>query len=128
MKFVEGRDRTTQIADYIAQASYEDLPDAVTLQAKRIILDTLGITLGASKYKAGKLASEFVESMGGKPEATIIGYHSKNSAVNAAFANGADAIIIFSMGYRPGFNTYADYYQAWAQIARETLDLGIYTG
>ncbi|MDH5232931.1 MAG: hypothetical protein OEY38_22985 [Gammaproteobacteria bacterium] len=34
-----------------------------------------------------------------------------------AIANGAEGILIFSMGFRPGFDHYAAYYDAWKQVA-----------
>jgi hypothetical protein len=42
-----------------------------------------------------------------------------------AFANGASGIMIWSMGSRSGFNTYTDYYNAWAAVSNETFDLGL---
>ena len=43
----------------------------------------------------------------------------------SAFANGADGLLIFSMGFRDGFESYSTYYQAWSQIAGELKHLGI---
>jgi 2-methylcitrate dehydratase PrpD len=83
--------KTDQLADYLEGAPHTDLPEAVIQQAKWILLDTFGITLGASAYRAGKLASKFAASAGGAPECTLLGFFSKNSAVHAAFANGVMA-------------------------------------
>ena len=43
----------------------------------------------------------------------------------AAIANGAQGILIWSMGSRSGFNTYADYYKAWAKFSNDTWRLGL---
>lgn len=42
-----------------------------------------------------------------------------------AIANGADGILVWSMGRRAGFSAYSDYYAAWAGISRETRELGL---
>jgi hypothetical protein len=43
----------------------------------------------------------------------------------AAFANGADGLLIFSMGSRQGFTNYSTYYDAWADVAQQLTTLGL---
>jgi len=43
----------------------------------------------------------------------------------AAFANGADGLLIYSMGFRQGFDSYSTYYEAWSQVVHELTDLGL---
>lgn len=43
----------------------------------------------------------------------------------AAFANGADGLLIFSMGSRQGFTNYSTYYDAWMEVAQQLTTLGL---
>nr|MCH9675850.1 hypothetical protein [Gammaproteobacteria bacterium] len=43
----------------------------------------------------------------------------------AAFANGAEGVLVYSLGYRPGFWSYAQYYDAWVAVLGETTELGL---
>ena len=88
MKTGESTQNTARIAEYIEQAKYEDLPREVIEKTKMVFLDTIGVMINASQYQAPKLAIDFIESLGGRQESTVIGHSSRNSSVNAAFANG----------------------------------------
>jgi 2-methylcitrate dehydratase PrpD len=88
MKPDKSKQKTIRVAEYIEQVKYEDLPREVIEKTKMVILDTLGVMINASQYQAPKLAIDFIQSLGGRQESTVIGYHSKNSSVHAAFANG----------------------------------------
>ncbi|MDP6875416.1 MAG: MmgE/PrpD family protein [Alphaproteobacteria bacterium] len=81
---------TEILASYAADLKYEDLPEPVVEQAKRIILDTMGCMIGGVPLPLGKSIIELAQEMGGgAPEATIVGSGTKVSAVAAAYANGA---------------------------------------
>ena len=43
----------------------------------------------------------------------------------AAFANGADGVLIYSMGFRSGFTNYETYYDAWSEIAHQLTNQGL---
>src|SRR5262249_59084448 len=49
---------------------------------------TRAAMLSGSRLKPGELAAAYVERLGGRPEATVIGTRIVTSAVNAALANG----------------------------------------
>ncbi len=72
---------TQRIARFAANLRYEDLsPELVTL-LKRCVLDTLGVTIGASGLAdEGRIALDYVQDMGGKPESTILGFGGKAPA------------------------------------------------
>lgn len=83
-----------ELARFIAETNYEDIPHAVIETQKKSILDAVGITLGAAVLGDG--CREFVElavenAVGGKNEATVIGFGKKLPAAWAAFANAAMA-------------------------------------
>jgi len=81
---------TEILASYAANLRYEDLPEQVVEQAKRIILDTVGCMIGGVPLPLGKSIVELAQEMGGgSSEATIIGSGAKVSSVAAAYASGA---------------------------------------
>ncbi len=79
---------TGVLAEFSAGLRYEDLPDHVVTEAKRLILDTIGCGLGGHAVEKGQMAVAFAEQMGGRAEATILGRREKVPAALAAFANG----------------------------------------
>lgn len=81
---------TEMLAKYAASLKYEDLPKEVTEIAKKCILDSVGITLGATTQGLGheKLLG-LIKNIGGREESTILGLGYKVPACMAAFANGA---------------------------------------
>ena len=80
-------------ADYIRSTNYEKLPAEVVSQAKRCILDLVGVSLAGYKLmEFPKQVVNYVAQLDGKPEATIIAQSGKKfPAINAALANGAFA-------------------------------------
>jgi 2-methylcitrate dehydratase PrpD len=82
---------TTALADYVANALDRDLPAEVIARTKLHVLDTLGAMVSGSRLKAGDLAARYVESLGGKPQAMVIGSRIVTSPVNAALANAMAA-------------------------------------
>lgn len=80
-------------ADYVRSTSYEKLPTEVVSQAKRCILDLIGVSLAGYKLmEFPQQVIDYVKRLGGEPEATIIAQSGKKfPAINAAFANGACA-------------------------------------
>jgi 2-methylcitrate dehydratase PrpD len=81
----------TVLADYIAKALDRDLPNEVIARTKLHVLDTFAAIVSGSRLKAGELAARYVESLGGKPQAMVIGTPIVTSAVNAALANAMAA-------------------------------------
>lgn len=83
-----------QLAEFIAETNYEDIPKVVFETQKKSILDGIGVTLGAATLGDG--CRDFVElatenSCHGTGEATVIGFNRKLPAGWAAFANAAMA-------------------------------------
>ncbi len=75
------------LTDFVFNTKYEDLPPEAVHEAKRILLDTLGVAVAGNTVAKGKLAVKVAAHNGGPQEATIIGGR-KVAAANAAFANG----------------------------------------
>ncbi len=76
------------VIDYVRGLAYQDVPPAIVQKAKDVILDEIGVILAASRYPAGKIATEIAREQGGSPQSSIMGADLKTSMVNAALANG----------------------------------------
>jgi len=79
------------LADFTADARYEDLPAHVVEESKRVLLDSIGCTLGGLSHSKGTIGIEYARLMGaGAPgaQATILGTRHRLSTVAAGFANG----------------------------------------
>lgn len=86
---VTGERATRRMAEYVARLRYEQLPAEIVDLMKQCLLDTLGVTIGASGMAPeGRIAHEYVKDLGGKPESTILGFGGKAPAAWAVFVNG----------------------------------------
>jgi 2-methylcitrate dehydratase len=96
-----GRLVTREYAEWVASVRYEDLPDNVTAEAGRALVDFLGecLFVGGTKPLGQEIAKFCAINGGGQPEATIIATGEKTLVSRAALANGTMAL---------GFE-YADY-------------------
>ncbi|RVU05962.1 MmgE/PrpD family protein [Novosphingobium umbonatum] len=77
------------LSAYVAEALYDDLPPATVTAAKQVLLDGLGVMLGASGMAPEVLP--FVKLAAGDGPCTILGNGLRASAPMAALANGAMA-------------------------------------
>ena len=82
---------TTALADYVAKTLDRELPAAVVARTKLHLLDTIAAMVSGSRLKPGDFAARYVDSLGGKPQAMVIGTGIVTSAVNAALANAMAA-------------------------------------
>jgi 2-methylcitrate dehydratase PrpD len=82
---------TTALCDYVAKTLDRDMPGDVVAKTKLHTLDTIAAMVSGSRLKAGVMAARYVDGLGGKPQATVIGTPLLTSTVNAALANGMAA-------------------------------------
>ena len=82
---------TTALSDYVANTLDRDMPPEVVAKTKLHTLDTIAAMVSGSRLKAGEMAARYVDSLGGKPQATVVGTSILTSTVNAALANGMAA-------------------------------------
>lgn len=83
---------TRRIAEHIAGANFDDLPDSTVAATKRALLDAAGVMLGASGIS--EEITPFIElARGGaaSPAATVLGRGFRTTPELAALANGAMA-------------------------------------
>lgn len=84
------KDVTRQLARHAAALDYDALPPELVDMIKQCVLDTLGVSIGASTLAPeASILAEYVNELGGKPEATILGFGGKAPAPWAAFVNGS---------------------------------------
>jgi 2-methylcitrate dehydratase PrpD len=66
------------------------LPPVLVERIKLCVLDTLGVSIGASTLsEEAKIVVEYVRDLGGKPESRILGFGGRAPAAWAVFANGS---------------------------------------
>lgn len=81
-------EETKQLAKFVSELTYEDLPKNVIDKAKELILDQLGCQLAGSTLPWSKPAFEYVvDYKGERKESTVVNYGFRTSAQDAAFVN-----------------------------------------
>ena len=76
-----------QIAEFAINLKYEDLPSEVINEVKRYLYDSVGCAFGGYHTKDVNIIRDIYKNMGGKEEATVIGFGEKIPAVNATLVN-----------------------------------------
>lgn len=79
-------DVTRTLATFAGEAS-AGLPEAALRQSYRLLLDTLGVAIGAVELPPARSLLAEIQSWGGTPEAAILASDHRTSAVQAAYAN-----------------------------------------
>ena len=94
---------TKKLVDFIISTEFEDIPNPVIHEAKRVLLDSIACALGGITTVKGRLGIAWAKRLGGIPEASILGMGDRLSCTSAAFANGElinaldyDAILVGS--------------------------------
>ena len=79
-----------QICNHIAQCRFENLPGEAVRAAKASILDTMGVMLASTTNSEDCVRmAELARELGGRPEATLIGFGDRVPSPMAALINGA---------------------------------------
>ena len=79
---------TLAIANYVCERRYEDFPEQAIDNAKRAILDTIGVMFAGSRHKVGQIISDYARASGAVGPATVVGQGFQTSPELAALANG----------------------------------------
>jgi 2-methylcitrate dehydratase PrpD len=82
---------TRKIGEFISAAKFQDFPADVVHQAKRLVLDHLGIAILGATSVPGRTVVETVKQLGGREESTIVGQSGLTSCLLAPLANGTMA-------------------------------------
>ncbi len=76
-----------QIAEFAVRLTYSDIPENVVHEVKRFLYDSIGCAYGGYHTKDVNILREIYLDMGGKKEATLIGFGDRVPAVNATLVN-----------------------------------------
>ncbi len=79
---------TDKILEFAADLRYQDIPPEAILEAKRLLLDSMGCALGGLLVDKGKIGVKMARRLGGPQESLIWGTGYRVSSAAAAFANG----------------------------------------
>jgi 2-methylcitrate dehydratase PrpD len=94
---------TGVLAEWAASLTYDDLPDEVVHQAKRVILDYIAATVVGSTSDPAGIVRRYVSEMEGSGPSSVLGTDLRFSPANAALANGTAAHgLEVDDGYTPG--------------------------
>ena len=81
------------LAETLATTTYDTLPAAVIIDAKRTVLDWLGSALAGALEPPARMAQAVVATLGKAEDATVFGA-GRSSAAGAALANGVASHIL----------------------------------
>lgn len=101
------------LARFALDTRFEDLPEDVVHQTKRVVLDTLGCAIGGYESDARAALEAYARESGHPAEATVFGSGLETSCLNATLVNGAmvryldyndTAFILQGETYRTGYH------------------------
>ena len=84
------------MADFAKSLSFNDIPDTAVWEAKRFLLDSIGCAMAAVGSEDMVSMQHYVESLGGVPEATVIGSGYCTNMANAGLMN---SLLIRALDY-----------------------------
>lgn len=95
---------TERLAEFVVGTRLEDLPLVVLEEARKRLVDYLGVAIcGSARGELSPMARAVVSAMQGRPECQLVFVHEKTPAAWAAFYNGiASHAIELDDGYRQG--------------------------
>jgi len=80
-------DETRQLAEFTEKFAYEHIPPRIRTSALDVVVDQIGCEIGCSDLPWAIQVKDTYLKSGGTPEATIVRYGDRLSAVSAAFVN-----------------------------------------
>jgi 2-methylcitrate dehydratase PrpD len=79
---------TDELINFVQHLDYNLLPDSVISQARRCVLDLLGVAIAGSRTEMSRVSMRFAHDQFAPGNATLIGSPSRLSEVGATWANG----------------------------------------
>jgi 2-methylcitrate dehydratase len=76
-----------RIAEFAVSLKYNELPDEVVREVKRYLYDSIGCAYGGYHTRDVNIIRDIHSEMGGRKEATVIGFGDRLPAVNATLVN-----------------------------------------
>ncbi len=75
-------------SEFAKGLGFKDLPSGVVLQAKKSVLDFLGVALAGSITDSAQIIYDYFSELGGRTETSVLGKKGKLPAIHSAFVNG----------------------------------------
>ena len=88
------------LSSYAIALNFDDLPDSVVRQTKRVIVDTVGCAIGGFPSQPSRIARDLAGTVSSSRPATILGSGQRTAPDLAAFANG---VMIRYLDYNDGY-------------------------
>ena len=82
---------TEALADFAINHKFENLPDGVVHEAKRALLNWLGVAVGASRHATVENLLAALSQVEGKPVASLFGRDGRSDLLTAALVNGTSS-------------------------------------
>jgi 2-methylcitrate dehydratase PrpD len=79
---------TDHLAKFFVETSYKALPPGVIHEAKRCIVDGIGVALGGADHPSAEILLKYCRALGGNPEAQAWGHPDRLPVELAALVNG----------------------------------------
>jgi 2-methylcitrate dehydratase PrpD len=85
---------TRQLADFVTDSRWDDIPGPVRHEGVRTLLNSIGCSLGGAQDAAMGLMIRAVSPMFGPAQASVIGRSERPDLLNAAFFNAVSANVL----------------------------------
>ena len=91
-----------RLSSFSASLRYQDIPEEVVHQTKRMIIDTMGCAFGGYSGQPSKLARDLAATVTSTQPASVLGSGQTTSPDLAAFANG---VMIRYLDFNDGYTS-----------------------
>ncbi len=109
---------TEVLAQFVAETEFSSIPDSVVHQAKRCLMDWLGVALAAAHDPSADILLAVAAEVGDAPQATVLGRARKVSTPFAALVNGfLSHVLDYDDTYNPGQTTVHGSAPVWPVVA-----------
>jgi len=71
---------TREVGSFVVRTSYQDFPGECLRIARRCLIDGIGLVISGSTDEPSILLRRYLESLGGKPESSVLGTKLKATA------------------------------------------------
>ncbi len=87
-------DATRQLANYIVNSTWTDIPDSARYEAVRSVFNWVGCCLGGARHVTTDRALAALAEFSGKPEATVLGRTERLDIMHGALLNGITSHVL----------------------------------
>jgi len=85
---------TIELAHWVAQSTYGDLPPEVIHEAKRAAVNFLAVTIAGASHPAVVRALAVAQAVGGPPVCAVLGRNERTDPLHAALLNGIGSHVL----------------------------------